>query len=434
MPTVLSKTAHCHKLPPEALSLVFEYALEEIPRHGTGRYFRELLLLCRVCHYWRVVARSAALFWCDFDISSNDNPDFVGYLLALSRSCPLRLRIAASSWPIPQSPDSRVIQAVLPHLSRAHSLVIMCATRTSGQEIYLALREALFGQVTSLQLDVDPDLPILWLNHTSMDSMHQLRTLRLRHAAVSWGLSAMLSRLHTLVLRDLDSSAGPEWKHWEAICESSPSIQRVCLRNIGCVDVPINPQRLTLTLVTHLDLFFGVEESTLTKLVAAFHLPMLCSLTVGARSAASLATIFPAIIRHGKTNGIHRLALRLQTAEFADLYSLFVSAPRLRQLYTARFRSDSNVVDALCTPLPQTHAVVCPDLRSLVVSNAHPQELRRLVQYRHGASDNLREVMFRNALPEGSYYTGTLVWLRSRVALHAHAPPFETWAWEEEYE
>ncbi|KAJ7658673.1 hypothetical protein DFH06DRAFT_1130963 [Mycena polygramma] len=406
----------CHKLPVELLSLVLEDTVKDLSRIATrGHYFRTLLRLCRVCHRWRSVARSTALFWSHLDIGSHDNPDFVSYLLDISGSSPLRLRITLTS--TPKWPSQAVIQAVLPHIPRARWLSIICATRASRHEVYLALRDVAL-QVTSLHLDVVPHDAMLVIHPAG--SMHQLRALRLRQVGVPWGL---LSRLHTIVLRDIDIDSAPKWHEWEALSESSPAIERVCLRNIGCSDVPLNPRPLTFAQVTHLDLFFGRDESTLTKLTAALHLPMLSSLKVVADSV----NIVPAIISHGKTNVLLNLALRLGKAEVSDFHSLFVSAPLLQHLHASD--SEDNLVSALCIPkYPTSTSIVCPALRSLRVTNVRPVQLKTFVEHRHTASDMFHQLMFKNGMPKGSYYESTLTWLQSRVVMSAHGPPFET-AW-----
>ncbi|KAJ7474497.1 hypothetical protein B0H11DRAFT_1918523 [Mycena galericulata] len=129
-----------------------------------------------------------------------------------------------------------------------------------------------------------PHTPCDWFS----GDMRNLETLALRSVEIQWEKILPLHRLKRLSLFTSSPGYHPRFSHYKRLIESSPTLEYVALRAIGCLDLPRPDAFIRSDSVAALDIDFGVDRSLL-RVLQRLELPHLVRLGLHINSEDNIA-------------------------------------------------------------------------------------------------------------------------------------------------
>ncbi|THH19116.1 hypothetical protein EW146_g1986 [Bondarzewia mesenterica] len=124
------------RLPSNVLSEIFQACTMGAPSSFTA--IKLALRLCRVCAQWRAILVNDPRFWTVYSFPFVDNnPSFVGELLARSKTAPITVKIESSIWSH-HSPSNIIKEGwqALYHLSHIRKLSIACGCKDARNYLF----------------------------------------------------------------------------------------------------------------------------------------------------------------------------------------------------------------------------------------------------------------------------------------------------------
>ncbi|KAJ6548902.1 hypothetical protein B0H19DRAFT_1074707 [Mycena capillaripes] len=408
--------SYANRLPVELLGYIFDMILGYFwGRRLKKSYIKSRFVLAQVCSWWRLVVFGSPFLWNSLDVSTATPPDWLAYLVQRAHTGPLDLR-----FDLYRGAPSSVANC----LSRVRTLWITAREANVLNIIGSKLCAASFGslQVLHLQgLARQSDQLLVPMMEIPGGGRH-LRSLRLRRIWFGWDIAPTFTSLRVLVIRDVYIQFAPAWSDWEAIADAAPRLQKLCLRNVGCRELPDHPRTLAFHEMTHLDLVFGNDNVSLRRLISTFDAPNISSLLLFARSTLSFQCLThrPHMLRN-----LHEMVLRLSIVDSVALHEVFTHTPNLYSLDV--LINESLVLDALAiTTSPAagytslTELFVCPQLAFLALDDEDPSIVRMFLESRAPVSGRMRQVMFRSGLPEDEEEEEHVDWIDMRMSVGAN--------------
>ncbi|KAJ7156492.1 hypothetical protein C8R43DRAFT_1125692 [Mycena crocata] len=382
--------AFVNHLPSELLIIIFHHILGDYwKRMWSSTYEEQLFRLTAVCRSWRQVALSTPELWSNFRIRMDSSLSLISLYIDRSTATPIMADFDLhGGGAIPAVDIFRRFFRLFPRFTR---LRLRVRDRSSLNEISLCFALGRFDSLVSL--DISCDAAEGTMARISLTApLPALQSLRLRRVCVGWTVFPTFRCITTLVIRNLSRSLAPDWDDWVALQFAAPSLQRICLRNTGCIDVPVDARPLYFLELSDLDLDFGDDNPTLMALVATFRTAALSFLSIQSRTSAVLSSIST----HAPNLAtITRLNIRLISV---DITVVTIFLRHLSSLKILDLRaSDSKCLAALQTPLLHLNAdpiFSCPSLQQLAVVSATPPRIRAFIETRGDLNDSLYQVSF----------------------------------------
>ncbi|KAJ7182681.1 hypothetical protein C8R43DRAFT_1116315 [Mycena crocata] len=416
------------RLPVELLILVFQLVV--------GNYWRQSailpydLLLYRltwVCQYWRTAALSAKELWADSNINVNTSLTMLRRRLTRSGSAPIRAHFDLHDDGYLYAAD--YVRPFAAHWGHTRDLLIRARTSQTMRSLTPLIQQGPFNALRSLHL-------VCCINNppSLIDMAHPLpgmTSLRIKGVWFRWDRSTSFTSLTTLVIRSVSRAFAPTWDNWVSLAAAAPSIARLCLRNVGCRDIPANALTLLFPNIRAMDLDFGNDNSSLVALISVFDTPAITFLSIFSRTCAVLQSL---LVRPDMLDGVTKLVLRLIAADVQSFRRFFLHTPNIQCMDVRA--SDHVLLSTLKTPsLPamgnKMDAIfLCPNLTELAVVNARPSMVKELMIGRGNGPCPISWVVFLKGswcddTPEGE---ADVIWIRDRAKLGVRPDVFDP-AW-----
>ncbi|KAJ6520777.1 hypothetical protein DFH09DRAFT_1098196 [Mycena vulgaris] len=249
-------------------------------------------------------------------------------------------------------------------------------------------------------------------------SLLYVHSIRLRGVWLCWDRCRTFRSLRILCIDNVAAEFAPGWTAWEAMAEAAPEMERLSLRNTGCIIFPRAGHPITFPHLTHFDIVIGADKS-LASLVSRFLTPKLSTLSITLKNTDQLRFISPLTT---SMPTVRKLTLAVQKINTDQLHQFFVRLSSLDFLDV--LRSDSAVLKALCreSDLPTIPSPMpCPSLSVLVISGANPVRVRAFIEARSSgsAAGQMKHLLFRQGFPVGDVYESDLEWLSSKYSVGA---------------
>ncbi|KAJ7077791.1 hypothetical protein C8R44DRAFT_755063 [Mycena epipterygia] len=409
------RSTSVNDLPFDVLSIIFSMLVNDYwsftdKLHFIARAFR----LAHVCRYWNYVALGCPAFWRDYNIHASSSVDLAYRQLLYSAGTPLVLRLLLNSADVRPTPST--FDVFIPLRPPLHSLTVTASDAVAARDLASIFEVAEFGEIHDISLQcwfLYPDggsVPLV----NRQQGMSTLRSLRLHRVRFSWGLIASYVSLRVLVLRDIGTHFVPSWGDWCTLSVAAPNLERISLRRVGCIGIPVHPTPLLFARLTHMDLMFTSDDRTLQSLVGAIYAPQLYSLTVFGPDTSYLRNlmVFPSMLRH-----VESLVIRMRSVVAADIREFLALIPSVTSLDLPRH--DLHVLHSI-TP-DGVHAdvspgVMLPKLIVLAISSSGPASVHAYLASRL-RPQTVDLVLFRNGLLHESWLDADVAWLEARFGV-----------------
>lgn len=378
------------------------------------RYTKNRFILAHVCSQWRAVVFADQALWNSMDVTVDTPTNRVEFYLARIPSTQIDLRLKLHRGGV--NSVATTVTYFLHTLRRCRSLWIKIMDAQSLHLVAANISDVSFDNLRILHLQCAAPQKQLLVPIVAVSSpLDQVRSLRLRRVWFKWDVASTLTSLTTLVLRDIYIQFAPEWCFWDTITTTSPLLERLSIRHVGCRDIPPTPRTLSLAHLSHMDLAFGTTTQSMFRLIAAIYAPSLTHLNFAAESSASLISMstFPDMLQNVK-----EITLRIDDVDIHDMHRFLTLTPRVH--FLDLLDNESTILDSMCIPRKPivgdygTGEFVCPALEVLAVEDEQPSSIKAFMEARIAVANNMKLVLFRLGLGEEKY-DEDFDWIEERV-------------------
>ncbi len=424
-----------HMLPAEVIALVFAMLLSNFTA-GTKSYGQMRGLLAHVCARWRVILFAEQTLWQDITVSVHTRPEIIDFLLARAPTIPLNLCITLQRRA--HHSAATTLKPFVEEFPRCRSIRIKILDQLCLHLLAANLRGLRFHSLEYLHLTcTDTHVAILIPVFEVSRSLNQLRSLCLRRIAFSWDAASTFISLTTLVLRDIPSQFAPDWSFWSTIAAVAVSLKNLCVRHTACLLMPINPGRLDFPRLTHLDLAFGTEPSSIYDVIAVVFAPSLTHLALSVERPSSAACLLSYV---DMLQNVTNLVLDISHADEIEedvVHHFLARLPSVQSLELLGSETEilraMSVPNPLCTNDNNISGFVCPLLRTLIVDYESPTVVKEFMVARAGVSERMKEVFFCEELTEEDQ-EDDFEWLDDRLRVILNSPDRQDhWISEDEF-
>ncbi|KAJ7119967.1 hypothetical protein C8R43DRAFT_960037 [Mycena crocata] len=360
--------------------------------------------------------------WKDFLYTQRSSADLAR--LCLERSSPMLLSVDLALAKDETHPPDVLLDAFVEGFSRTHVLAIQSSDADNITSIARVLHAANMRELRILSLEsghhLSPATPMINVA-SGIPAIVALRLIRIRF---DWNAANTFGGLRTLVLCNIGQRYAPSWAHWLALSSATPQLYRLCLRNVGCLDIPPDPPLLTFPSVAQLDLAFGDDNRTLRALVSACQFEALKDVSVSSRSSAILDSL---TVRGGLLVEVRSLVIKLLSCDNSILHRFFASMPNL-SIIDVRL-SEHTIFDVLSVPLHSTvQGFLCPELTEYAVIHTTPLQFKEFMEARCRLVASVTQVIFMTSVGARPEFEGEIQWLENTMRVGFRPNAMDT-AW-----
>jgi hypothetical protein len=244
----------------------------------------------------------------------------------------------------------------------------------------------------------------------------KLRSLRLIRIWFNWDLVSTFSSLTTLVLRDIHAQFSPSWSMWLTIQRVCTGLEKLCLADVCCSNIPSKPSTLQFGRITDIHIVLSSDHPTAYALVASLDIPAVMNIIFQTDDDSTLLCL---IEHDGMLDQVTNLVLDLfEVSSVPIVHALFIRMPNLVSLDV--LSSDICVLDGLFTPFDSSSfdMLVCPYLTHLIVDDETPRDVRRFMERRSRSVEPLKTVIFHSEVDFDTHFH----WLDNRVEVLTGIP------------
>ncbi|KAJ7661408.1 hypothetical protein DFH06DRAFT_1325705 [Mycena polygramma] len=373
-----------------------------------------------VCRGWRTIIEGCPEYWTRLQLRSCTSPEFATKVLALGGRRLITVRLDLTEPRTPHKPydTDSLLHVLSQHFHRVKILTVIFGTEASFRCFQ---RSLLFARLPCLRsfnvvrgsrysrADIAPII-ITWAAGTSV-----IRSLRLQRTAFEWARTNEFCHLRILVLRDLLDKQSPTWADLHTLFTTVVRLEKMCIRNIGCRDIPDRPPRFPeLAMLTELDLAFGAGLS-FERVLAGMQLPALRTARFGATSDDEMM----ALGRNGSVLAMARTFVF--KGEFDDQMSamrIFLNLPSLVFLDLQGMEYDMLeamlLADNLLTNRSRIRSVACPNLNVVAVKTLALGLISSFVARRSSRGNKLAQIVCGGGVRlRCDYSDGRAIYLRT---------------------
>ncbi|KAJ6462300.1 hypothetical protein C8R47DRAFT_1327260 [Mycena vitilis] len=399
-----------------------------------GCRLREIVL--HVCRSWRSVAEGCSEFWTRVQLRSCTSPECADRALTLSdrRLITIRLDLTEPRTPYKPYDTDSLLHILFQHFHRVKILTVIFGTDASFRCFQ---RSLLFTRLPCLRsfnvvrgcrysrADVAP-IVITWAAGTSV-----IMSLRLQRTAFEWARTNEFCHLRFLVLRDLGDRQAPTWPDMRTLFGAVVRLEKMCIRNVGCRDVPERPSRFPeLAFLSDLDFAFGTDSS-FEHVFACMQMPALHTV----RFSASNDDEMLALGRSGSVLAMAKIFV------FRGEFDVQLSAMRiflnLPSLVVVDFQSMEYemleamlMADTLITNRARVRSVACPNLNVIAVKNLALGLVSSFVARRSSRGNKLEQIVLDGGRRLWcDYADGRAIYLRAAVNDEGGYVPYKEPGW-----
>ncbi|KAJ7448101.1 hypothetical protein FB451DRAFT_766051 [Mycena latifolia] len=345
-------------------------------------------------------------FWDSLETTSRCRLDLDKWTLDHSQSALLFVDISLNSFMATSTSD--IMQLFGPVIDRVRMLVILANSVGLLLDMASHFDSWNLGELRYLSLE---SAAPMWASMTvpcfrGASGMPALRSIRICQVYFSWARADTFGALTVLVIHDVDVTFAPRWAHWEAMARTALGLEKISLKNTGCLDIDSAPTApLVFPSLTDLAVRISPSDS-ICRLLARFTMPVIRVLHLSSQAATDLSTFLSPL------PSLEKLILAVKSNHFSQFHSFLSNLPGVT--FIDILRSDRAVLKALGFRAADAggDTMVCPRLSAMAVHSATSAMVRECIDARISASMHIDSVMFRRGFHAED---SDLDWLRSNL-------------------
>ncbi|KAJ7511764.1 hypothetical protein B0H11DRAFT_1899297 [Mycena galericulata] len=392
---------------------------------------------------WLDVVNSSSAFWVDIMVSPNVRVDCLSDSLLRSGSRALRVhvsfRLEDLNRYIGRTADAltsttlleRRMSLVLVQVARWNTVRVETDRRSVMQILRRAFRELDAPALRHISvvyfhdshpLDIFSDHP---LSQTNWFKQHvpDLESLSLRSASMLWSSLPPFLRLRRVSLYNIPHRFHPTFAQYKALVESSPSLEYLALRQVGCADVDLIREGACIfsPSILSLDLDFS-SDTSMGSLVPSFVFPNLRRVVLHLASCSDVVYALACGDLFGSARYLELSGSMVLSSAHLAFFLMFPLVTCL-DLSCAGSAMFTQLVVASARHRTAGITTVMPALQTLVLAYEPPRMIRDFVVL-HGALEastgrHMTLQCVRTVFPSGSTFVGVAdIYHRSWVADH----------------